>query len=336
MKSIFKIWTAFSVALSRTESSLDAICQSACGLVVSGDECKISVAHEGTCLHLRTTPAGNIVYLLLDESEYPHLTVEKAKSWVMADENNCFAMYYENPSLKEFASYCAENNVCPNLFWNRMEAGNSYSRSFKLFIESESSIGYVNTASPVMCDYETAEKRHEIEHHENEVDPCTSLCNLSHSSEECKHVQRMDSSCLRLFWADSSRSSTDFSVRALVGTQVQVTVEEARNLLTPENETCESLCKANAACRKSVSFCSDNRTCKGLFFEHGAPSRRSMKVCFESECENDLVPVYCGDDASKSLTSASTFAESSSVPSGAELSAAGLLSVGVACTLALL
>ena len=319
----------------------DAVCQSACGLVASADDCKRCVTQGNICLYLQRNQTGSLVFEDGSISGYQAVSIGEAKALVLAEDNNCFAMFEKNNWLSS-ASYCAENNVCPNLYWDKTyPIGN-----FSYFNSNEAASNRdINIASPVMCDYESAEKPHTTEHHPNEVDPCKALCNLSHSEDHCKLVKREDNKCMRLFWTDASRTSTNFSVRAAVGTQVQVTVKEARDLLIPENETCDSLCKADANCKKSESHCSENRTCKDLFFLPGVPVRKEMKICYLSDCTHDLTPVFCGYTnpsettnqpgnqipANSPINAVATKDDSSS-----QMSAAGLVSVVLALVFTLI
>jgi hypothetical protein len=266
------------------------VCQSACGLVDSVDNCKRCESQGDICLNLHKNQTDGLVFNEISQSSSRAVTVQEAKALVFAEDNNCLAMF-EKKNLMTSASYCKDNNVCQDLYWDKLDSARNFSY---LNMSGETNTTHINTASPVMCDYETAEKPHPIENHPNEVDPCTALCHLGHSAAECLFVQRENSQCIRLFWTDASRTSTKFSVRAAVGTQIQVTVKEARDLLIPDNQSCESLCNADPLCVARGSFCSENRTCKDLCFSPGAPVRRDMKVCYLPECSQDHTPVFCG------------------------------------------
>jgi hypothetical protein len=333
----------------------DALCQSACGLVDSADNCKRCVSQGDICLNLHRNQTDGVFFNEIPTSSYQAVTVEEAKALVVAEDNNCLAMF-EKKNLLGSASYCQENNVCQNLYWDKLASVRNFSYLNPILGTGNA---HINTASPVMCDYETAEKPHQIEYHQNEVDPCTALCHLGHSAAECFFVQREGSQCIRLFWTDASRTSTKFSVRAAAGTQIQVTVKEARDLLIPENHSCESLCNADPLCVTAGSFCAENRTCKDLFFSPGAPVRRDMKVCYHPHCLQDLTPVFCGynipedvvettGNPSAAATQESTGNENqtpanpvinagaSSDPSSSQLSAACLVSVVIALVITLI
>jgi len=219
-------------------------------------------------------------------------------------------------------------------------------RSFQFF---DGFIEGANVASPIMCDYNTAEKPHIEEEHLNEVDPCKALCYLGGFGAACEHVQREDSYCIRLFWVDASRTSTEFSVRKPSGSQIQVTVSEARDLLIPQNETCDSLCKADEKCKLTESHCSENKTCKGLFFLPGPPIRTEMKVCFGADCQTDSTPAFCGYDeiivnpaqpnsfsAIEDTKNATALAEASNPNSGGVFSATGFICVFLAAIVAIM
>ena len=75
----------------------------------------------------------------------------------MASENNCFALYYEEEGLRHAKAYCAENNVCPNLFWNKVATGAEASVK-TLSSETGSSDDSANRLSPVLCDFAASQK----------------------------------------------------------------------------------------------------------------------------------------------------------------------------------
>ena len=89
----------------KAEISPDSVCQSACGLVASFDQCKLSLARRDTCLHLQKDLSGNLVYELGKVAGHGPISVKEAEALVIAEDNNCFAMYYEQDDIKRFASY---------------------------------------------------------------------------------------------------------------------------------------------------------------------------------------------------------------------------------------
>lgn len=292
MKSVFVAASSFSVISSVAgEISADALCQSACGLIASADDCKLVVAKGNNCANLQRDASGKFVYELGNKAGYTDLSVTEAHDLVMAEENNCFAMYYDVPELRSSATYCDPRNICPNLYWDKLSADNAGPYTYKYFTEGAAD---VNTLSPVMCDYASAEKPHQVDEN-SEFDACKALCHLNHIEEDCANVHREGNICIRLFWDDISRTSTTFSTRVAAGAEIAVTVREARDLLVPNEETCESLCKKDDQCKKSESHCSDNKTCKGLFFQPGTePVKSALKVCFGAACKSELSPVLCG------------------------------------------
>ena len=290
MKAISIVASTVSIASAGIPS--DTICQSACGLVASSRDCRLSVPEGRFCSNLETMAPGNFTFTQALIAPENRLTIEEASLSVIAPDNNCFAMYYDVPAMRSSASYCAENNVCPNLFWDMIVDG--VAPQYKLASpETE-----YNTASAVLCDYEEAEKPHLLEDHRGQIDPCKALCRLRFSRAECELVQREAAQCIRLFWTDAGKTATAFSVRAAVDTQIQVTVTEARaKLLAPQNN-CEELCRRNPACAASQnkSNCrQDNRTCQDLVFRRTNDLSATPAVCFvgEAGCTNSDSPVLC-------------------------------------------
>ena len=75
----------------------------------------------------------------------------------MASENNCCALYYEEEGLRHAKTYCAENNVCPNLFWNKVATGTEVSGK-TLSSDTGSSDDSANRLSRVLCDCAASQK----------------------------------------------------------------------------------------------------------------------------------------------------------------------------------
>ena len=342
MKAILAITTSITLVKSvRAEIQGDVVCQSACGLVADAGECRLSVSKGNYCQNLLRNANGKLVYEVGMIEGFTPVSVADATSMVQAEDNNCFAMYYEKAELRAFASYCESNNVCRNLFWDQV--GENQSRAamtYQYFSGAAAETGAasppaVNSVSPVVCDYASAEKRQDVEDITADIDSCTAVCNLSHTEDECKLVQRAGNSCLRLFWSDESRTATDFSVRKASGTQIPVTPAEARDLLLAENNDCNALCKANADCKSGEAFCSANRTCKGLFYMKSSPAKSALTVCFEGKCDSTLTPVTCKlpEDLAKEAAArngASANAVAAAGKSDASSLLSGVTAIGIA------
>jgi len=289
MKGITVIASTVSVASAGIPS--DVICQSACGLVASSVDCGHSHAVGNFCSHLMRNDAGSFNFTQSMIAPERRLSINEASQRVIAPDNNCFAMYYEVPEMRQGATYCAENNVCPGLFWDMLSDAQP---QYKLARDDAE----YNAASPVLCDYERQEGPFEVEDHRGQVDPCKALCRLSFSTAQCDLVQRHRNQCIRLFWTDDSRTATAFSVRNPVGTQVPVGVAEARaKLLAPENN-CEELCRRIPACAASLnkSNCrEDNRTCQDLVYRPTRDLSTSPEVCLvgQAGCRHSDSPVLC-------------------------------------------
>lgn len=284
-----------NAALSPIETQA---CLSACGLIAgtTSNECKQSDA-DNYCSNLSYVD-GVLTHNLGLIPVTQRLTPNDALAIVMASENNCFAMFYEDERLRLAKAYCAENNVCPNLFWNKVAPGAEASvKTFSL--DTGSSDDSANRLSPVLCDYAASKKTPIVEDHGGRNDPCGALCSLSHTEEECNLVMRQGATCMRLFWTDASRSATAFSVRDASGDQIAVKVLDAHTLLRAPDNSCEGLCQGNANCQRAESHCSDNRVCHGLQY-FGAISGAGRKVCYQQECDahSRKSVVFClkGDD----------------------------------------
>lgn len=290
MKTITVIATTLSVASAGIPS--ETLCQSACGLVATGADCRHSGPIGNACSHLEKTTNRSYAFTQAFISPENRLTIAEAGAKVMAPDNNCFAMYHEVAELRIAATYCADNNVCPGLFWDKTQEG--VAPQYRLAGQSQE----YNGDSAVLCDYEDAEKPHVVEDHGGEVDPCFALCRLSFSRDRCNLVQRESNQCIRLFWADTSKTATVFSVRAAVGTQIPVTVAEAKAKLMAPANNCEDLCRRNPTCAASQnkSNCKrDNRTCQSLVYRRTNDLSTAPAVCHVDErgCSNVDSPVLC-------------------------------------------
>jgi hypothetical protein len=314
------------------------ICMSACGLIHDSDatQCKDASANGIYCNQLQKV-AGFIQHQFGNIDATKRVTVADAATLVMADANNCFAMYYEKEPMRLKSQYCSNDNVCKGLYWDKRPpdgAGSDY-----LFAEEGTSTA--NILSPVLCDYQTAEKKYIEEDHRGKMDPCKAVCGLTHSADECKLVLRQGNSCVRLFWSDSNKQETHFSVRVAAGSEIQVTVAEADELLMAENNDCLKICKDNPKCKLQDSFCSDNGTCKSLFYE-GTPVRADLKVCYEPDCSKQATPVLCRVDDAKRLDAARAGADDTGAETVTKSSGNGvslvdaIIAIGVSALVAML
>lgn len=300
MKSIVSIASAAAL-LSFVSADIpgDIVCPSACGLFASSDQCRDKGTSGNFCSSLEKMPGGKVRFNPGHIKEGNRLTIKEAQALVQAPGNNCFAMYYERHSLRSEAAYCTWNNVCPKLFWDKLPEGqvipaSDDSRKFRFANTSEDNF---NSQSAVLCDFASSKKPPVTEDKKDGRDPCKSLCALSHNPEECKLVERQLGLCDRLFWTNSDKNVTVFSVYDLVGSQQVVRVEEARDLLqAPEND-CATLCLETGTCAERIggSFCGESRTCQHLFFQPKTGLEK-LSVCF-AEDENCRgltdTPVHC-------------------------------------------
>lgn len=264
-----------------------AACLSACGLVASADSCKRAVVEDNHCKMMQTD-GETLLYGDKSRQGWRRLRVDEAIKLVVAPRSNCFAMCYENRQCRSTGSYCTAAGICPNLYWNKTP-GKTSLMTYQFFMSEHEDF---NTDSAVLCDFVFSEQPVETEHIPGFVDPCPALCALSHTEEECKLVQRSNKLCRRLYWTNDAESETRFSVQSPEHSDVQVTVQEAFELLLAPDSNCKKLCDENAKCVES--HCNtDNRTCKDLYYNAGVPVKDQLVVCFGSECQNELVPVMC-------------------------------------------
>ena len=279
--------TTFISGFVGTALAIDAqaACQSACGLVASADACKRSVAERGVCKML-LTDGETLRYGEKLTGRFSPLTINEATALVSAPSDNCFAMCYDNAQCKPNGSYCTTGDVCPNLYWDK-SSNITATLAYGFYTESNTT---VNTDSAVMCNFKGSEQPILAEDLRGYVDPCPAVCALTHTPAECALVQRFKGVCHRLFWTHESKRATRFKVQTPSSEDIPVDVETAFELL--KESSCEEACDVNPHC--TASFCNtDNRTCKELFYNRGAPVKDKLTICFGERCKTDFTPVMC-------------------------------------------
>lgn len=292
-----------SVIVSSVIADIDGnmACQSVCGRlsgIDANDECKRVVVDGAVCRHLYENPVSHDVVheVGIAGAGLVPLTVARATQVVRAPEDNCFAMCYDNTECRKAGgSYCEGNGICGRLFWNQF--GSNTTVDYNFLIPGVANQTMVNEASAVLCDPANPDiKKIETKHDPKFVDMCKTLCELTHTAEECKLVKRNDDVCHRLFWTNESKDATVFSVRKERGTQIKITAQEAFDRLAAEG-SCMDLCKADKDCKKEISFCSDNHTCHNLFYLPGSVNRKDFQVCFGTHCPaGPKVAITCRRD----------------------------------------
>ena len=118
------------------------------------------------------------------------------------------------------------------------------------------------------------------------VDPCSTLCAL-YNMADCYRVVVKNGMCNRLYW-DATKSLT-VADTVLPG-WAQVTLQEARNMVSIKEDSCQSICDKTPGCIDS--FCKGNTHCQALFWESTSP----QVFCYHSKltsCNEDK-PVLCG------------------------------------------
>ena len=295
----------FSVVISSAVADIDGnmACQSVCGRlsgIDTADECKRVVVDGSNCRFLYENPVTREVVheVGVAAAGLVPLTVPRATEIVRAPEDNCFAMCYDNTECrKSGGSYCEGNGVCGRLFWNQFSNTTSGGMDYRFLAPGVANQTLVNQASAVLCDATNPDiKKVETKHDPKFVDMCKTLCELTHTAEECKLVKRDDDVCHRLYWSNDAKDSTVFSVRKERGSQIKITAQEAFDRLIAEG-SCMDLCKANKDCKKEISFCADNHTCHNLFYLPGSVNRKDFNVCFGTMCPaGPKVAITCRRD----------------------------------------
>ena len=296
----------FAAVVSFAVADIDGnmACQSVCGRlegIDTTDECKRVVVDGSNCRHLfENTASRQVIHEVgIPASGLVPLTVARAIEIVRAPEDNCFAMCYDNTDCRKAGgSYCEGNGVCGRLFWNQFSNTTVVGgMDYQYLIQGVANQTSVNQASAVLCDPSNVDIRKvETKHDPKFIDMCKTLCELTHTAEECKLVKRDDEVCHRLFWANEAKDSTVFSVRKERGTQIKITAQEAFDRLVAAG-SCMDLCKADKNCKKEISFCSDNHTCHNLFYLPGSVNRKDFQVCFGTHCPaGPKVAITCRRD----------------------------------------
>lgn len=281
-------------ALTGTQAEIqpDAICMSLCGLLAdTTKDCKLTTASGAVCERLFYDASNNLVYEAGIIPGQRPVTVAEALVQVRAKDDNCYAMCYNDSKCRGVGSHCSDNGVCKNLFWNQYDK-RDVSKYMLLTQDNESK---VNLISPVMCDPKLG-KEPEVLDYPGVIDICQAVCSLSHTVDECSRVYRVGYECYRMFWADSQKQATIFTVdRINHGEYPAITVQEAFDLLLAKDNSCENLCRMHPVCKLApeMSHCNEvNRSCRGLFYYSGAVAKGGMQVCFGPTC-SEASPVTC-------------------------------------------
>lgn len=280
-----------SLSVCSAELDGDAVCMSLCGMLDdSTKNCRLTTADKGNCNRLFFNPSNELVYEAGIMPGYRAITVHEAINYVRAEDDNCYAMCYENSQCRSVGSYCSDNGVCKGLFWNTFDKRDKSAYSFM----KEKYEHLVNEASPVMCDPKIGNEP-EILDYPDVIDTCQALCSLSHTADECKRVYRVGFECYRLYWENDQKDSTVFSVKRVKGVYPLITIQEAFDLLLATDNSCENLCRRHPQCKHSdaISECNEvNRSCRGLFYYPGTIAKDELKICFGESC-SEASPVTC-------------------------------------------
>jgi hypothetical protein len=129
------------------------------------------------------------------------------------------------------------------------------------------------------------------------LNPCRLLCHMEHSIDQCKLVSTHATVCSNFFWSDETKSGTVID-RIREDEYVQISFDEAVEILRVGKNGCEKLCEEHADCVDIGSECKTNGTCLNLFWNRGSPKRSEMSSCYQLSAEgcNDGTPILCGND----------------------------------------